>query len=135
MVILTFDMKGHMEVSQKVFGKDHKENNSITIVINVKNKGIVILIGRGHAGVINTINYAKKITGVDKIYALIGGFHLPADGGIYEETIDSTLEELQKADPEYIVPCHCTGWKATNKIIDLMPEKFIQSGVGTIFTF
>jgi 7,8-dihydropterin-6-yl-methyl-4-(beta-D-ribofuranosyl)aminobenzene 5'-phosphate synthase len=65
-----------MEVSQKVFGKDRKENNSITIVINVKNKGIVILIGRGHAGVINTINYAKKITRVDKIYALIGGFHL-----------------------------------------------------------
>ena len=105
------------------------------IVANVKNKGIVILTGCGHAGVINTINYAKKITGVDKIYAVIGGFHLPADRGIYEETIDSTLKELQKANPEYIVPCHCTGWKATNKIIDLMPEKFIQSGVGTIFTF
>jgi 7,8-dihydropterin-6-yl-methyl-4-(beta-D-ribofuranosyl)aminobenzene 5'-phosphate synthase len=42
---------------------------------------------------------------------------------------------VEKADPEYIVPCHCTGWKATNKIIDLMPEKFIQSSVGTIFTF
>jgi 7,8-dihydropterin-6-yl-methyl-4-(beta-D-ribofuranosyl)aminobenzene 5'-phosphate synthase len=123
--------------------EDHKKNltpdplvkDDQAIVINVKNKGIVILTGCSHAGVINTINYAKKITGVDKIYALIGGFHLPADGGIYEETIESTLEELQKADPEYIVPCHCTGWKATNKIIDLMPEKFIQSSVGTTFTF
>jgi 7,8-dihydropterin-6-yl-methyl-4-(beta-D-ribofuranosyl)aminobenzene 5'-phosphate synthase len=105
------------------------------IVANVRDKGLVIVTGCGHAGVINTINYAKKITGVDKIYAIIGGFHLPADGGIYEEAIDPTLQELQKADPEYIVPCHCTGWKATNKIIDLMPEKFIQSGVGTIFTF
>jgi 7,8-dihydropterin-6-yl-methyl-4-(beta-D-ribofuranosyl)aminobenzene 5'-phosphate synthase len=105
------------------------------IVINVRNKGLIILTGCGHAGVINSINYAKKITGVDKIYAVIGGFHLPADGGIYEEAIDPTLKELQKANPEYIVPCHCTGWKATNKIIDLMPEKFIQSGVGTIFTF
>ena len=105
------------------------------IVINVRNKGLITLTGCGHAGVINSINYAKKITGVDKIYAVIGGFHLPADGGIYEEAIDPTLKELQKANPEYIVPCHCTGWKATNKIIDLMPEKFIQSGVGTIFTF
>jgi 7,8-dihydropterin-6-yl-methyl-4-(beta-D-ribofuranosyl)aminobenzene 5'-phosphate synthase len=105
------------------------------IVANVKNKGLVLLTGCGHAGVINTINYAKKITGLDKICAVIGGFHLPADGGIYEEAIEPTLKELQKADPEYIVPCHCTGWKATNKIIDLMPEKFIQSGVGTIFTF
>ena len=105
------------------------------IVINVRNKGLIILTGCGHAGVINSINYAKKTTGVDKIYAVIGGFHLPADGGIYEEAIDPTLKELQKANPEYIVPCHCTGWLATNKIIDLMPEKFIQSAVGTIFTF
>jgi 7,8-dihydropterin-6-yl-methyl-4-(beta-D-ribofuranosyl)aminobenzene 5'-phosphate synthase len=123
--------------------KDHKEKlisdplvkDDQAIVINVRNKGLIILTGCGHAGVINTIKYAKKITGVDKIYAVIGGFHLPADGGIYEEAIDPTLKELQKANPEYIVPCHCTGWKATNKIIDLMPEKFIQSGVGTIFTF
>ena len=123
--------------------KDDKKNlvpdslvkDDQAIVINVRNKGLIILTGCGHAGVINTINYAKKITGLDKIYEVIGGFHLPADGGIYEEAIDPTLKELQKANPEYIVPCHCTGWKATNKIIDLMPEKFIQSGVGTIFTF
>ena len=122
---------------------DHKRNltpdplvkDDQAIVVNVRNKGLVILTGCGHAGVINTINYAKKITGLDEIYAIIGGFHLPADGGIYEEAIDPTLTELQKANSEYIVPCHCTGWKATNKIIDLMPEKFIQSGVGTIFTF
>ena len=81
------------------------------------------------------MNYAKKITGVDKVYAVIGGFHLPADGGIYEKAIEPTLKELQKADPEYIVPCHCTGWKAINRIIETMPEKFIQPGVGTVFTF
>jgi 7,8-dihydropterin-6-yl-methyl-4-(beta-D-ribofuranosyl)aminobenzene 5'-phosphate synthase len=105
------------------------------IVANISDKGLVILTGCGHAGVINTINYAKKITGVDKVYAVIGGFHLPADGGIYEEAIDPTLKALQKANPEYIVPCHCTGWKATNRIIEIMPEKFIQPGVGTVFTF
>jgi 7,8-dihydropterin-6-yl-methyl-4-(beta-D-ribofuranosyl)aminobenzene 5'-phosphate synthase len=43
--------------------------------------------------------------------------------------------ELQKIDPEYIIPCHCTGWKATNKILDFMPKKFIQSAVCTTFTF
>jgi 7,8-dihydropterin-6-yl-methyl-4-(beta-D-ribofuranosyl)aminobenzene 5'-phosphate synthase len=65
----------------------------------------------------------------------MGGFHLPADSGIYEAAIEPTLYELQKADPTYIVPCHCTGWKATNKIIESMPEKFIQSVVGTTFQF
>jgi 7,8-dihydropterin-6-yl-methyl-4-(beta-D-ribofuranosyl)aminobenzene 5'-phosphate synthase len=96
---------------------------------------LVILTGCGHAGVINTINYAKKITGISRIYALIGGFHLPADGGIYEAAIEPTLKELRKADPDYLVPCHCTGWKATNRIIDTMPDKFIQSSVGTTFQF
>lgn len=105
------------------------------LIVNVKDKGLVILTGCGHAGIINTINYAKKLTGIEKIYAVVGGFHLPADNGIYEEAIEPTLEELQKVNPEYIIPCHCTGWKASNRIIDLMPEKFIQSSVGTIFTF
>ena len=94
-----------------------------------------IVAGCGHAGVINTINYAKKITGVNKVYAVIGGFHLPADGGIYEAAIEPTLDELQKSDPKYIVPCHCTGSKATNRIIEAMPGKFIQSAVGTTFQF
>jgi 7,8-dihydropterin-6-yl-methyl-4-(beta-D-ribofuranosyl)aminobenzene 5'-phosphate synthase len=105
------------------------------IVANIRDKGLVILTGCGHAGVINAINYAKKITGVDKVYAVMGGFHLPVDGGIYEAAIEPTLDELQKADPEYIVPCHCTGWKATNRIIETMPEKFMQSSVGTTFQF
>lgn len=105
------------------------------IVVNVRNKGLVVITGCGHAGVINTVNYAKQVTGIDKVYAVVGGFHLPADGGIFEKAIDSTLKKLQKIDPEYIIPCHCTGWKATNKIIDLMPKKFIQSAVCTTFTF
>jgi 7,8-dihydropterin-6-yl-methyl-4-(beta-D-ribofuranosyl)aminobenzene 5'-phosphate synthase len=105
------------------------------IVVNVGDKGLVVLTGCGHAGVINTINYAKKVTGINKIHAVIGGFHLPADGGIYEAVIEPTLKELQKADPDYLVPCHCTGWKATNRIIETMSEKFIQSSVGSTFQF
>jgi 7,8-dihydropterin-6-yl-methyl-4-(beta-D-ribofuranosyl)aminobenzene 5'-phosphate synthase len=105
------------------------------IVVNVRNRGLVILTGCGHAGIINTIDYAKKVTEIDKVYAVLGGFHLPADGGIYEEAIEPTMKELQKINPDYIVPCHCTGWKASNRIIEIMPEKFLQSSVGTVFTF
>ena len=65
----------------------------------------------------------------------MGGFHLPADGGIYEQAIEPTIKELEKANPDYIVPCHCTGWKATNRIIETFPEKFMQSSVGTTFKF
>jgi 7,8-dihydropterin-6-yl-methyl-4-(beta-D-ribofuranosyl)aminobenzene 5'-phosphate synthase len=105
------------------------------LVANISDKGLVILTGCGHAGIINTINYAKKITGIDRIHAIIGGFHLPADGGIYEAAIEPTLKEFKEVRPDYLVPCHCTGWKATNKIIEIMPEKFIQTSVGTTFQF
>jgi 7,8-dihydropterin-6-yl-methyl-4-(beta-D-ribofuranosyl)aminobenzene 5'-phosphate synthase len=105
------------------------------LVANILDKGLVILTGCGHAGIINTVNYAKKITGIDRIHAVIGGFHLPADGGIYEAAIEPTLKEFEKSNPDHLVPCHCTGWKATNKIIEIMPEKFIQSSVGTTFHF
>jgi len=105
------------------------------IVVNVKDKGLVILTACGHSGIVNTINYAKKVAETDKVHAVLGGFHLPADGGIFEEAIEPTLKELQKIDPDYIVPCHCTGWKAANRIIETMPEKYLQSSVGTIFSF
>jgi len=108
-------------------------NDDQAIVTNVKEKGLVIVTGCGHAGIINTINYAKALTGINKIYAVIGGFHLT--GGIYEDIIEPTIKELQRADPRYLVPCHCTGWKATNRIIETMPEKFIQTSVGTAFHF
>ena len=103
------------------------------LIMNVKNKGLIILTGCGHAGIVNTIKFAKKVTGIKKIYCVIGGFHL--SGQDYEASIPLTIAELTRVDPQYIVPCHCTGWKATNKIIDTMPEKFIQSSVGSTFYF
>jgi 7,8-dihydropterin-6-yl-methyl-4-(beta-D-ribofuranosyl)aminobenzene 5'-phosphate synthase len=103
------------------------------LIMNVRNKGLIILTGCGHAGIINTIEFAKKVTGVERIYCVIGGFHL--SGQDYEDSIPLTLAELTRVDPHYIVPCHCTGWKATNKIINMMPEKFIQSSVGSTFLF
>lgn len=103
------------------------------LVMLVKNKGLVILTGCGHAGIINTINYATKVTGIKKVYAIIGGFHLTGEG--YEESIPLTISQLLKINPEYIIPCHCTGWKASNEIIKSMPQKYIQTSVGSTFCF
>lgn len=103
------------------------------LVILLKNKGLVILTGCGHAGIINTLNYATKVTGIKKVYAIIGGFHLTGEG--YEESIPLTISELLKINPEYIIPCHCTGWKASNAIIKSMPKKYIQTSVGSTFCF
>lgn len=103
------------------------------VILNVKNKGLVVLTGCGHAGVINTLNYSKELTGVDTIYAVIGGMHLT--GGIFESIIPRTIDELEKLKPRFIVPCHCSGFKAMNEIVRSMPRAFIQNGVGTTYAF
>ena len=118
---------------EKELVPDPLVNDDQAIVVNIKQKGLVIVTGCGHAGIINTINYAKNVTKINKVFAVLGGFHLT--GGIYEESIEPTIKELEKANPKYIIPCHCTGWKATNRIIEAMPERFIQTSVGTSFNF
>ncbi|KPV64412.1 MAG: 7, 8-dihydropterin-6-methyl-4-(beta-D-ribofuranosyl)- aminobenzene-5'-phosphate synthase [Candidatus Bathyarchaeota archaeon BA2] len=102
------------------------------LVMNVKGKGLVIISGCAHAGIINTVLYAREVTRVNEVYALMGGFHLSFPN---EFIIDPTVEELKKIRPTFIVPCHDTGWKATNVILNAMPENFIPSAVGTTFIF
>jgi 7,8-dihydropterin-6-yl-methyl-4-(beta-D-ribofuranosyl)aminobenzene 5'-phosphate synthase len=118
---------------KKEFTHDPLIKDDQAIVVNIEGKGLVIITGCGHAGIVNTLNYAKKLLDTYKIHAILGGFHLT--GNIYEQAIEPTITELQNANPDYIIPCHCTGWKATNRIIQIMSEKFIQTSVGTSFSF
>ena len=103
------------------------------IILNVKDKGLVIITGCGHAGIINTLNYAKELTGEDRIYSVVGGMHL--SGGLFEPIIPRTVEELEKLKPKHVVPCHCSGLKAVTEIARKMPDAFIQNGVGTNYIF
>ena len=102
-------------------------------ILNIREKGLVVITGCGHAGIINIINYAKELTGEDRIYAVIGGLHLT--GGMFEQLIPKTAEELERMKPRFIIPCHCSGLKAMNEIATKMPNAFIQNSVGTKYIF
>ncbi|MGV8058494.1 MAG: MBL fold metallo-hydrolase [Smithellaceae bacterium] len=108
-------------------------DDDTSIVMHLKEKGLVILSGCAHAGIINTVNYAREITGIDKIHAIMGGFHL--SGPLFEPIIGRTTEELKKLAPKYIIPVHCTGRKAIMYMEREMPEKFILNMSGTKLTF
>lgn len=124
----------YAEVEGKGLIHDPLIKDDQALVVNIEDKGLVIISGCGHAGIINTINYAKKLGGTEKIHAVIGGFHL--SGALYEDAIEPTITALQDdVDPDYIIPCHCSGWKAVNTIIQHMPQKFMQPSVGTRFVF
>ncbi|MEW5840991.1 MAG: MBL fold metallo-hydrolase, partial [Thermoproteota archaeon] len=103
------------------------------VVVNVKDKGLVVVTGCGHAGIINTLQYAKELAGEDRIYAVLGGMHL--SGRLFEPVISPTLEALEKLKPRFIVPCHCSGFKAISEIARRMPDAFIQNSVGTTYVF
>jgi 7,8-dihydropterin-6-yl-methyl-4-(beta-D-ribofuranosyl)aminobenzene 5'-phosphate synthase len=100
-------------------------------IVNVKGKGLVIITGCGHSGIINIIRNAQTITGVEKVHAVIGGFHL--SGGLFEPIIPATVEALKAISPTYVVPGHCTGWKATHEIARTLPDAFIANAVGTSY--
>jgi 7,8-dihydropterin-6-yl-methyl-4-(beta-D-ribofuranosyl)aminobenzene 5'-phosphate synthase len=101
------------------------------VIVNLKDKGLVVLTGCGHAGVINTIRHAQTLTGVEQIHAVIGGFHL--SGAIFEPIIAPTIAALKQIRPQTIVPAHCTGWRATHAMAREFPDAFVQNSVGTCF--
>lgn len=98
-------------------------------IIHVRDKGLIVITGCGHSGIINIIRNAQAITGIQKIYAVIGGFHLT--GGLFEPIIPATIAALKAIKPRYVMPGHCTGWFATHKIAQAMPEAYIPNSVGT----
>jgi 7,8-dihydropterin-6-yl-methyl-4-(beta-D-ribofuranosyl)aminobenzene 5'-phosphate synthase len=99
------------------------------VILNVKDKGLVVLTGCGHAGVINTLKHARELTGVNQVHAVIGGFHLT--GPLFEPIIAPTVQALREFNPSIIVPQHCTGWRATHMIAQEFPSAFIPNSVGT----
>jgi 7,8-dihydropterin-6-yl-methyl-4-(beta-D-ribofuranosyl)aminobenzene 5'-phosphate synthase len=103
------------------------------LVVSVKNKGLVVISGCAHAGIINTVEHAKRLTGKEKVHAVLGGFHLT--GAHFDPIIQPTIDEMKRIDPDYIIPMHCTGWKAINQFAQEMPEQFILNTVGTTYVF
>jgi 7,8-dihydropterin-6-yl-methyl-4-(beta-D-ribofuranosyl)aminobenzene 5'-phosphate synthase len=92
----------------------------------------VVSSGCSHAGIINTILYAKKLTGVEKVYAVLGGFHL--SGPFFEKILNKTIDALKVQSPAVIVPMHCTGRKAMEMFSQEFASAFVLNSVGSKIT-
>lgn len=98
------------------------------IVLNAKGKGLVVLSGCAHRGIVNTVKHAQKMTGIEKVHAIVGGFHLT---GAKTEIIHRTIADIKTIRPDYIVPTHCTGFEAITAFAQEMPDQFILNTAGT----
>jgi 7,8-dihydropterin-6-yl-methyl-4-(beta-D-ribofuranosyl)aminobenzene 5'-phosphate synthase len=95
-------------------------------------RGLVVISSCGHAGIINTLKRAQEVSGVEKIYALVGGFHLfPAP----DDYLRQVMTELKKFDLEYVMPMHCSGQNFVDLAMKEMPEKLVLCGTGSSFIF
>ena len=99
---------------------------------NVKDRGLVVISSCGHAGIVNTVKAAQAASGVEKVHAVIGGFHLaPAQ----EPYVVQTVDALKAINPDYLVPMHCSGRTFTRLADAAMPGKVLPPSTGTRFIF
>jgi 7,8-dihydropterin-6-yl-methyl-4-(beta-D-ribofuranosyl)aminobenzene 5'-phosphate synthase len=101
------------------------------LVVHVAGRGLVVLTGCGHAGMVNIVRYARRLTGVERVHAVLGGFHL--SGPQFEPVIGPTVHALAELGPDVVVPAHCTGWRASHQLAAHLPEAVVPNSVGTTF--
>ena len=101
------------------------------LVVHVNGRGLVMLTGCGHAGVVNITRHAMRLTGVERVCAVMGGFDL--SGPAFEPVIEPTVAALHELAPELVVPAHCT-WKAQHRLATTLGDAFVPNAVGTTYT-
>ena len=99
---------------------------------NVKDRGLVVVSSCGHAGIINSVRQLQKSTGVEKVHAVVGGWHLAP---YPDDIIDKTVGALKEIDPDYLIPMHCTGFRTMMAVQREMPRKLIMPSTGTSVVF
>jgi 7,8-dihydropterin-6-yl-methyl-4-(beta-D-ribofuranosyl)aminobenzene 5'-phosphate synthase len=99
----------------------------------VKGLGLVVIASCSHRGVINSVRRAQAISGIDKVHAVLGGFHLVRPRT--EAEARQTVADFAAIDPSYIVPMHCTGEVFMAEALRIMPQKIVRSYVGSKFVF
>ncbi len=106
--------------------------DDMALIVNVKDKGLLVFTGCGHAGIVNTVLHAMKITGVKRVHAVFGGFHLISAN---EDRIRKTVDELRKIGVEEVYTGHCTGFRANIEFYEKYGEKFHRIHSGYTVTF
>ena len=124
------DHYSEAEREGKLVRDQHPDEHATCYI--VKGRGLVVISSCGHSGIVNTVRSAMKAAGVDKVHAVIGGFHL---GTAPQEYLHHTLQELERINPDVILPMHCTGEPFIAMLRERMPDKVLYSNVASRFTF
>jgi len=117
-------MDGMMSTGEMIGGVSEH-----SLVINLRDEGLVVLAGCSHPGIVNIVKRAQQVSGGSKVYAVIGGFHISSrrEGA-------HVAEFMQESDVKLVSPCHCTGASARDAIADIMKSRCVQNGSGKVWS-
>ncbi len=99
---------------------------------HVKGKGLVVMTSCGHRGVVNSVRRAMAVSGVNKVHAVMGGFHLAPHPPEY---LRETVAALKEINPDHLIPMHCSGEPFIAVAMQDMPGKVLRSSTGTRLLF
>jgi 7,8-dihydropterin-6-yl-methyl-4-(beta-D-ribofuranosyl)aminobenzene 5'-phosphate synthase len=114
----------------KLIKDDHPDEHATCYL--VRDKGLVVITSCGHVGIVNTVKAAMAVSGVSKLHAVVGGFHL---GTAPLDYIEHTVDELEALAPDVVLPMHCSGANFTAAMRRRMPQALVTSNVGSRFSF
>jgi 7,8-dihydropterin-6-yl-methyl-4-(beta-D-ribofuranosyl)aminobenzene 5'-phosphate synthase len=118
------------ELAGKTVPDEHYHEH--VTVFNVKDRGLVVLSSCSHRGVVNAVKQAQEASGVDKLHALLGGFHLGPAPMDYTKHIVSEIVELK---PDLVVPMHCSGDNFVQAMREIAPDRLFVGSTGATYTF
>jgi 7,8-dihydropterin-6-yl-methyl-4-(beta-D-ribofuranosyl)aminobenzene 5'-phosphate synthase len=118
------------ELQGKIVPDEHIHEHATCF--NVKDRGLVVISSCGHVGIVNSARQAQEVAGVQKVHAVVGGFHL---GPAPADYLGQVFAEIKKLDPDVIIPMHCSGDNFVRGIREQMPDKLLVSSTGSRFTF
>ncbi|MCU4655157.1 MBL fold metallo-hydrolase [Roseibacterium sp. SDUM158016] len=125
-----YDHFSEQENAGKLVFDDHPDEHAACFIL--KDRGLVVITACGHVGLINTVKAAMAVSNVQKLHAVVGGFHL---GTAPDDYIEHTIDALEDLQPDVVIPMHCSGERFITGMRRRMPEQLVTSNVGTQFTF
>jgi len=118
------------EMEGKIVPDEHIHEHATCF--NLKDKGLIVISSCGHVGIVNSVRQAMEVSGVEKVHALVGGFHL---GPAPADYLTQVVAEIVKLNPDVVIPMHCSGLNFTQEAQRQMPGRVLTTTTGTRVTF
>ena len=118
------------ELQGKIMPDEHVHEHATCF--NVKDRGLVVISSCGHVGIVNSVRQAQEVSGVQKIHAIVGGFHL---GPAPADYLNQVVAEVKKFQPDAVIPMHCSGNPFIQAVREQMPDKLVLATIGSRIIF